>query len=323
MTIPMKEPTPNWQTDALAGERFDTTFIEHPDDYAGPVRSTVVRRRADKATDKAVLYVHGFSDYFLQYEMAGMFARHGYDFYAVDLRKYGRSLLTGQRMFQVRDMHEYFADIDATVDIIKTDRHAEIVLLGHSTGGLTASLYMAEKPSELIKGLMLNSPFLDWNLPAFERRVGIPLISFIGRFFPDVRVHQRPDTGYAESLSSEHGGEWTYRTDWKPDILPDPDMGWIRAIHRAQKALRRQKIAVPILLMHSAESVRDPSDREKYLSADAILDVRSISSYGRRLGADVTEASFAGGLHDLVLSERPIREAVYATMLTWLADHHL
>lgn len=323
MTIPMKESTPNWQTDALAGEGFDTTFIEHPDDYAGPVRSTVVRRRADMATVKAVLYVHGFSDYFLQYEMAGMFGRHGYDFYAVDLRKYGRSLLTGQRMFQVRDMHEYFADIDAAVDIIKADRHAEIVLLGHSTGGLTASLYMAEKPSELIKGLMLNSPFLDWNLPAFERRMGIPLISFIGRFFPDVRVHQRPDTGYAESLSSEHGGEWTYRTDWKPDILPDPDMGWIRAIHRAQKALRRQKIAVPILLMHSAESVRDPSDREKYLSADAILDVRSISSYGRRLGADVTEASFAGGLHDLVLSERPIREAVYATMLTWLADHHL
>lgn len=323
MTIPMKESTPNWQTDALAGEGFDTTFIEHPDDYAGPVRSTVVRRRADKATDKAVLHVHGFSDYFLQYEMAGMFGRHGYDFYAVDLRKYGRSLLPGQRMFQVRDMHEYFADIDAAVDIIKADRHAEIVLLGHSTGALTASLYMAEKPSELIKGLMLNSPFLDWNLPAFERRVGIPLISFIGRFFPDVRVHQRPDTGYAESISSEHGGEWTYRTDWKPDILPDPDMGWIRAIHRAQKALRRQKIAVPILLMHSAESVRDPSDREKYLSADAILDVRSISRYGRRLGADVTEASFAGGLHDLVLSERPIREAVYATMLTWLADHHL
>lgn len=323
MITMMKTSTPTWKPNTLAGDGFEMTYIGHPDDYAGEVRSTVIRRRADMRTDKAVLYVHGFSDYFLQYEMADMFGRNGYDFYAVDLRKYGRSLLDGQRMFQVRDLREYFADIDAAVDIIEADRHAEIVLLGHSTGGLTSSLYMAEKPSPLIKGLMLNSPFLDWNLPAFERRVGIPLISMLGRLFPNARVHQKPDPGYAESLSSEHGGEWTYRTDWKPDILPDPDMGWIRAIHRAQKALRRQKIAVPILLMHSAESVRDPSDREKYLSADAILDVRSIACYGRRLGTDVTEATFAGGLHDLVLSARSIREAVYATMLTWLADHRL
>jgi len=50
--------------------------------------------------------------------MAEMFASNGYNFYAVDLRKYGRSLIAGQKMFQVRRLDEYFADINATIKIM-------------------------------------------------------------------------------------------------------------------------------------------------------------------------------------------------------------
>lgn len=318
----MEQYQKNWQPDIL-GDGFEMKHIPQPDDYSGQVRCTVIRRMADGESNKAVLYVHGFSDYFIQKEMAEMFARNGYNFYAVDLRKYGRSLMAGQRMFQVRDMHEYFADIDSTIFIIRADGNRELVLLGHSTGGLTTSLYMSEHPSEMIKALILNSPFLDWNLPAGMRRVGVPVVSALGRFFPGLRVKQKPDSGYAETLSAEHGGEWSYRTDWKPDILPDPDMGWMRAIHTAQRQLRRSKIHVPILLMHSAESVRKGDGKEKYHRADAILDVDSISRYGKQLGDDVTEISFKGGLHDLALSRKEIREDMYHTMIDWLSERGL
>lgn len=138
--------------------------------------------------------------------MGGMFAANGYDFYAVDLRKYGRSLVPGQRLFQVRDLHEYFADIDSAIEVIKEEGHDEIMLLGHSTGGLTTSLYMSEHPSPLVKALMLNSPFLDWNLPSLLKDVAMPVVSSLGRFFPNVRVRQKPDAGYAESLHKIYGG---------------------------------------------------------------------------------------------------------------------
>lgn len=72
--------------------------------------------------------------------------------------------------------------------------------------------------------------------------------------------------------------------------------------------------------MHSTASVHKGDPKEKYFHADAILDVESISRYGKRLGEDVTEVSFEGGLHDLALSKKAIREKMYHTMLSWLHD---
>ena len=306
-----------WTPDIL-GDGFEMTYVAMPDDYSGKVRCTIIRKQSATATQKAILYVHGFSDYFLQKELAEMFARNGYNFYAVELRKYGRSLMPGQKMFQVRNLEEYFDDIDAALHIISEDDNEKVALLGHSTGGLTASLYASVNPNPIIKALMLNSPFLDWNLKPLLRKYIVPVISTLGSILPNVRVAQNPDRGYAESLHKEFGGEWDYNRNWKPDILPNPDMGWIRAIHTAQKKLRNRLIHLPILLMHSAESVKSGDLKSKYKRADAILDVQSSSEVGRMIGENVTEVTFPGALHDLALSEKSIRQDYYRTMLNWL-----
>ncbi len=300
---------------------FEAITIDQGRDYSGPVRCTVVRKLSGKSRGRAVLYVHGFSDYFFQAEMADEFVNHGYDFYAVDLRKYGRSLLPGQRMFEVRDISEYFADIDAALGVIHADGGREVALLGHSTGGLTTALYMAQRPSPLVKLLMLNSPFLAWNLPAPVRRFAVPAVGFISKLLPHLKVHQPADAGYARSLHAELGGEWNYRRDWKPDIMPDPNAAWVAAIDRAQKELRLCRIDVPVLLMCSALSAHRGDTASAYASADAILDVNAISEAGRALGPDITEAVFEGGLHDLVLSRPKVRAEVYGTMLGFMAAH--
>lgn len=306
-----------WQPDIL-GDGFEKSYVEMPDDYSGKIRCTVIRKKSDKSTTKAILYVHGFSDYFFQKEMADMFVSNGYNFYAVDLRKYGRSRIEHQELFQVRNLEEYFADINAAIGIIEEDGNREVALLGHSTGGLTSSLYMAKDPSPMVKALILNSPFLAWNLSPFMRKIAMPVVAVLGKFFPNTKVHQKPDRGYAESLLDEYGGEWSYRKDWKPNILPDPDMGWVRAIQKGQQELRRSKVRVPVLLMHSAESVHSGDGKEKYKSADAILDVKAISSYGKKLSENVNEVEFEGGLHDLALSRKDVRDKMYRVMISWL-----
>ena len=309
-----------WQQDML-GEGFEMKHVDMPADYTGRKQQCTIVRKLVPGATKAVLYVHGFSDYFLQHEMANMFVDNGYSFYAVDLRKYGRSLTATDRMFQVRDIHEYFDDINAAVGQMKADGITEAALLGHSTGGLTSALYMSEKPDAIFKLLMLNSPFLAWNMPAFLRYVAVPVIRGIGKIFPAMPVYQAPDNGYARTLSADLEGEWKYRRDWKPDVLPNPDAAWVGAIDRAQRQLRRRHIDVPVLLMHSAESAYKRDGIEKYFHADAILDVKSIAYYGKHLGTDVTEVTFKDGLHDLALSAKPIRKKVYATMLDWLKEH--
>lgn len=314
----MENKSTGWRPDIL-GDGYEMQYITQADDYSGKVRCTVVRHKASKSSDKAVLYIHGYSDYFLQYEMGTSFASKGYNFYAVDLRKYGRSLLPGQKKFEVRDLHEYFSDIDAALKVMAADGNKKAVLIGHSTGGLTASLYLMENHPFLIKGLILNSPFLDWNLPKVLKRLAVPVLSALGRRFPSIKIHQKADRGYAESLSADLGGEWHYRRDWKPDVMPDPDAGWLRAINSAHHLLKPGKIEVPILLMRSAKSAKYGDGKEEYSSSDAILNVHDISRVGKMLGNDVKEEVFEGGLHDLVLSSPAVRERVYSCMLDWLS----
>lgn len=80
----------------LLGPPYERHTIDLGSDDEGPVVATLVRRRAERPSRRAVLYVHGFVDYFFQTHVADFFAARGWDFYALDLRKYGRSLLPHQ-----------------------------------------------------------------------------------------------------------------------------------------------------------------------------------------------------------------------------------
>lgn len=314
--------SPGWQPDVL-GPGFEMRTVDQGTDYAGAVRSTVVRLRSDSAAAsgrRGVLYIHGYNDYFFQDDMARRFGRHGYDFYAVDLRRYGRSIQPGQTPFMVRSLDEYIADIDSALAVMRSDGVAGVVLMGHSTGGLIASYYLSRHPQPDIEALVLNSPFLDWNLGRKEWLV--PVISFIGSFWPSMRVPQGMSQAYAESLLSGFHGEWNYDTSWKFMRSPDVDAGWVRAIDRGQRALRdgKARIAVPILLMYSARGVSGDSWTEEFNSADAVLDPADIRRYGLGLGPDVKAVRVEGGLHDLVLSRTGVREPLYRYIFSWLSN---
>ncbi len=312
----------SWVADPLLGKSgYEVETVNQPDDYSGKVVSTVIRRLPEgKKPRKAVLYVHGYNDYFFQDSMGREFNDSGYGFYAVDLRKYGRSLLPGQHRYEVRDMAEYFADIDSAISRMRRDSVTDIVLMGHSTGGLITSLYMESAPAPEIKTLILNSPFLDWNFTGFMRKAVIPLAAAAGKWLPDVYMSQGDDTAYGESLLKSLHGEWEFDTTLKL-IHPAPiSLGWVRAIDRGHKQLveNGRAIEVPVYLMRSRRSVYPDGWSLLASSGDAVLNVDSISARGRRMGYNVTEAIVDSGLHDLVLSRPRVRRAVYESMFRWL-----
>lgn len=313
-----------WEPDLLPG--FEATTVEMPADYAGEVVCTVVRHLVpDSLPCKrvAVVYVHGYNDYFFQSEMGERFAGQGYNFYAVDLRKYGRSWRQGQRHFEVRDIAEYYPDIDAAIAAALADGNTSVALMGHSTGGLTLACYLASGAGEgfPVGALLLNSPFLDMNLSGFNERIAVPVVSWLSRLFPDAEISQGGDNSYAQSILARYHGEWDYRTDWKLEVSPDVTFGWLGAIHRAHKFIQPgADISVPILLMHSDNSVACSGGWSPGLnSGDAVLDVGEISLYGLRLGRNVDELTVAGGMHDLFLSRKPVRESLYSSVFAWLA----
>src|SRR5690349_18934674 len=95
------------ETDIL-GAPYQRRVIDLGTDDEGPVVATLVSRAAPTPTHRAVLYVHGYVDYFFQEHLADFYGSRGFDFYALDLRKYGRSLMPYQTPNFVRSISEYF-----------------------------------------------------------------------------------------------------------------------------------------------------------------------------------------------------------------------
>lgn len=305
----------SWQPDILSGYEQRKLALDNGD------IATVVRHCCNSSHRQAVVYLHGFNDYFFQSQLGDSIVAHGYSFYALDLRRYGRSLRQGERPFDVDDLATYFEEIDSVLSVAKSEGIRNVYLLGHSTGGLILSYYLQQRGTGagFVKGLMLNSPFLDMNLSWFQEKILVPLVSIMP--FKSMLISQGNSRAYSESLLKRYHGEWDYNTSWKFEVSPKVSVGWITAIHRAQKKLHKKgtNISVPILLMRSARSVDGGEWNPEFNRGDSVLDVDDISKFGGRLGSDVDERVFDGGLHDLILSAETVRNQVYATMFSWLS----
>lgn len=289
-------------------------------DYEGDVVCTLVERPAPVPSDRGVLYLHGFNDYFFQVEMADRFNAEGYNFYALDLRKHGRSLRHWQRHCNLRDVSEFYADIDTALSIMADEGCRDIVLLAHSTGGLIASLYCNDNRDDLrVDALILNSPFLELNMGWFMRKIAMPVVAVFSRMAPDFMISQGVSTGYGESLLKGYHGEWIYDTDKKCMVSPDVSAGWVGGIYRAQKRVKEGlDIPCPVMVMYSDSSVVSDVWVQKMQRADAVLNVEDIAVYGRRLGKTVDLVRVKGGMHDLLCSAPGVRKAVYGKIFEWL-----
>jgi len=290
-----------WQPDRLL-PGFEALELAAPDDYEGRVVATLVRLPAPAARRAAVLYVHGFIDYFFQRHMAERFAAEGYAFYALDLRKHGRSLLPHQHPCFCKDLQEYYADITSALEEIGT----EVLLAGHSTGGLLCSLYAAEgERRSQVNALWLNSPFFDWRGTRSVRRQ-LRIAAFLGRFFPFMNNPKAVLPAYVRSLHRNWEGEWEFDLSLKPLMGFPACFGWVRAIFAAHARVHAGLgLECPVLAMHSDE-------------ADIVLDWKDIARWSRRLGGNVSVLAFPGGLHDLALSRGEIREEVFRQLFAWI-----
>ena len=94
----------------ILGEGFQRTTLSLRDDYEGSAVATLVRRLSDTVNGRSVLYIHGFNDYFFQREMACRLNERSFHFYALDLRKYGRSWLSHQKFNDIRDYTRFAND---------------------------------------------------------------------------------------------------------------------------------------------------------------------------------------------------------------------
>lgn len=301
---------------------FNFETIQLTPDYEGEVVATLISSNFNTGDRKSVLYIHGYIDYFFQSHLCQKFIDNNFDFYAIDLRKYGRSLMQHQHPNFCSSIEEYFEEITIAIRQIHSNTNESIYLLGHSNGGLIASNYMNfGEAKDLIKGLILNSPFLDFNQSVFEKKAIKILAKIISYFSPYANVKGALSPVNGQSIHKDFYGEWDYNLEWKPIEGFPTYFKWILAIGKAQRKLFNSNIKVPILVMHSSNSRKLSVFTKDAITADVILKIEDIKRVGPYLGKRVTILKIDNALHDIFLSSKKVREVAFTEMFSWLKEN--
>lgn len=335
-----------WREDIL-GAGFECTELELGADSEGPLVATLVRSRPAgrswvdrmfhgkrRLEGARVLYVHGWSDYFFQRDLAAYWTNQGASFYALDLRKYGRSLREGQTPGYIEDLGDYHEEIDAALEIMRGDAGEpaaaiangqgvpgrRLILMGHSTGGLVLSLWAAKHPGGC-DALVLNSPWLELQLASAGRHLLKPIIE-IGARVNARDILPQLDNGFYSRAQREVGAPGEYDTlndKWRPERSHAVLTGWLRAVIAGHASVSRGLgIDVPVAMLLSARSALTLRWSDEFTRADSVLEVDAVARAGLKLGPEVTIMRIDGAIHDIFLSAKEPRAAAYAALDRWV-----
>ncbi len=306
------------RTDVL-GTPYTVETISLPHDDEGEVVASLVRREPENRSTAAVLHVHGFADYFFQTEYADWWAQRDHSFYAIDLRKHGRSLRAHQTPCYVDALADYFPELDrAWQRITERDAHRRVILSGHSTGALTLLLWLQSRQPLELAGVVLNAPWLDMHGSTWNRTVGTTLVKQVGARQPKREIARTVSGLYVRSLHEDYDGEWRFNLDWKPLASFPIYAGWLGAVRRGHAQVHRGlDLPQPTLVLTSLRSAQPSEMSPEVHRRDIVLDVNLIRRWAPAIGQHVTSVALHDARHDVFLSLPDIRAHAYETLDRW------
>jgi alpha-beta hydrolase superfamily lysophospholipase len=300
-------------------------------DGEGDVAAVLVRREAvtGESLFGAVLYLHGFADYFFQTELADFFAERGLAFYALDLRKSGRARRAGQTAHYVSDFAMYDQELELALTAV-SEAHPgmPVLLVAHSTGGLIVPLWLERRRASQgsvapVSGLVLNSPWFDLQGSPARRGPMTQVLRVLANTRPHIKL-KLPPSLYGGTLHTSGTGEWDFDVDLKPLAGFPVTVGWLNAVRRAHARLHRGlELGVPSLILRSDRTDYSGRYSELSESADLVLDVTQIARWAGCLGGETTIVPIEGGRHDIFLSLPEVRKRAYEVLGGWLTRHPL
>jgi len=333
MTVPAAQ---RWQRDVL-GSRFESLELALSPDDEGPVVATLVRHTGPGGQPpgvpgpavraKVVLYLHGWADYFLQAELAGQLVAGGFHFYALDLRKFGRSLRSWQTPGYTTDLAVYDEDLDAALAAVKADvanrtgipEVPTVHLLAHSFGGLVAALWADRNPGAL-GTLILNAPWLELQGSSLIRNIAMQLVEPLARTDPRRPLLLPSMPGYWDSVSRTAHGEWELDPQWRPRASFPIRPGWTKAVLAGHAAVQRKlDITSPVLVMLSGRTRIQAEWSEGLMDLDAVIDVEETARRALGLGRRTAVFRYPGAIHDVFLSRPAVGREAYEDLLLWLS----
>lgn len=317
-------PAGEWVPDPLPG--CSRMTLPLGEDFEGTVSATLVRldaepaRQADHGIGAPVLQIHGWSDYFYNLPLAQRWAERGHRFYALELRKYGRSLRGHQTPGHIENLRQYNVEIAAALEVIRDEnpQSAAPIISAHSTGGLVAALWAEQHPRHQ-SALVLNAPWLEVPGHSPARAAAEGLVSPLGVVSPRTTLRLPRLENYWESLSDEANGEWQLHPRWRPRRSFPMTAGWLKAVFAGHRRVHEGlDMDLPVLVLLSSSTVFRPQWTPEYQENDAVLDVEVLARRAVKLSRRVTVVRVPGAMHDVFASRKEVRQHAFAETERWL-----
>ena len=304
---------------------------EHPADHgprlrgmvAGLVEFATAHHHEPGRPVPAVLALHGWTDYFYNVELARYWTRRGYRFYALDLRRYGRSLRAWSTPGFTTTLSEYDADLEAAFAAMAADvgTLGDVVCVAHSTGGLIASLWADRNPGRF-SALVLNSPWLETQGSWLVRNAAAGLLDPVARRRPKTRLKLPEVESYWQSMSREGHGHWDLHPLWRPRRSFPVTAGWLTAVMAGHAAVARGlDIREPILVLTAGRTRFGTAYDPEMLRADSVIEVDTVRQRAVGLGREVSVVRVPGAMHDVFASALPARRTAYAAVTRWAGGY--
>lgn len=317
----------DWQLVQSKTDILGADFTAHTYRFQGPVsqvETTLIEHNSQAAAQRGILYLHGYTDYFFQADLAKHFSDQGFRFFALDLQGYGRSIRPNSLPNWCESLNQYDDDLLIALSEMRQKGVDEVYILAHSTGGLIAAnfaqAHFRREQFKLpkLKGLILNSPFLALPFSSNRLKYLQQPTKLIVSLLPFCSLKARNISVYARTLHKQFEGEWDYRLDWKPAQGFPLSFHWLKHIIQAQQSLIKQPIELPTLVCHSALTTRKLESVELTRNGDGVLNVESMVATANQAFKDLSLACIEGGYHDLFLSPINTRQKYLAQIDQWL-----
>jgi alpha-beta hydrolase superfamily lysophospholipase len=244
-----------------------------------------------------VAIVHGYAEHCGRYQhVAERLTAEGYAVHSFDLRGHGRS--AGDRTL-VHSFNEHLSDVKRFLAWVR-ERHAgtPVFLLGHSMGGMIATLYVIARQPELA-GLILSGPALPapagssaplQRAKAFLRRTkpGAP------RVLPAATISRDP-----EVVAAYESDPLVYRGPGRPESM--------QAGTRARQRIGRdmERISVPLMILHgTGDLLTSPAGSE--------------ALFARASAKDKTLKLYEDLYHEVF--NEPEQDEVFDDLVEWLNE---
>jgi len=269
-----------------------------------------------KGNKKLFFWVHGFNDYYYHYHIGNKLLDESYDIYSIRLRRYDGS----EYLFYTNDLKEYIEDIDKHLECI-INNYKEIVLYGHSLGGLISTLYLKYgKYNNKISFLVLNSPFFEFRVNFFEK-ILIKYLVFIFDFliylgFLDkfVIAYHKGENVYNNYIFKKYFFDKKLKVSEKPVYLD-----WVITVSYYQKLISKYIFTTPTLVLCPSNSCNE-EDLIDNNYGDSVLNVSDMVSISNKIFKNLELKMVNDSIHDIFVSNKEVVDYSFYYMIKWLKN---